>query len=205
MRVFILDTHCVNASSPFPSITTATRERLIDALDSWHFEPHKLPDEQILACTQLLFEALLRIEGMQIAVGVSISENRFNLYCLMCWSDDQETAQLSSFLLHLRQAYRATNSYHNFQHALDVFQATHMYLRTAGAVPPVSILHFPESDPRGRWTAHDELKTTWIGILRKEDIFALYIAAVGHDVGHPGFNNIFMVCGSLQLHFFLQS
>lgn len=102
-------------------------------------------------------------------------------------------AQIGSFLLHLRQAYRATNSYHNFHHALDVFQATHLYLRYAGAVPPVSILHIPESDPRSRWRAHDELRNTWIGLLRLEDIFALFIAAIGHDVGHPGFNNIFMV------------
>lgn len=103
-------------------------------------------------------------------------------------------AQLSSFLLHLRAAYRAANSYHNFRHALDVFQATHVYLRFAGIVPPVSILHIPESDPRGRWRVNAEVQgTTWVGILRKVDVFALYIAAVGHDVGHPGFNNMFMV------------
>ncbi|KAI5122635.1 hypothetical protein M0805_008721 [Coniferiporia weirii] len=155
------------------AVSVTTRHRLIDALDSWHFEPHKLSDEEGLACTLLLFEALFRIEGMQEAIGVSI-------------------AQLSSFLLHLRQAYRATNSYHNFQHALDVFQATHIYLRSAGAVPPVAVLHWSESDPRGRWRAHDEIRATWAGILRKEDLFALYIAAIGHDVGHPGFNNMFM-------------
>lgn len=94
-----------------------------------------------------------------------------------------------------------------------------MYLRVSGAVPPVSILHFSESfDPhapsfstenallngngyqkqkrakgKGKWAAADDVKATWIGILRKEDLFALYIAAAGHDVGHPGFNNIFMV------------
>lgn len=101
--------------------------------------------------------------------------------------------QLSSFLMHLRLAYRASNSYHNFQHALDVFQATHMYLRCAGVVPPVAILRIPASDPRGKWRPHHEVPSTWVGILTKEDIFALYIAAIGHDVGHPGFNNIFMV------------
>ncbi|THG98745.1 hypothetical protein EW145_g7374 [Phellinidium pouzarii] len=156
-----------------PTISATTRHRLIDALDSWHFEPHKLPDEEVLACTLLLFEALFRVEGMQETVGVSI-------------------AQLSSFLLHLRHAYRATNSYHNFQHALDVFQATHIYLRSAGVVPPVAILHLSDLDPRGHWRAHDEIRASWVGILRKEDLFALYIAAVGHDVGHPGFNNMFM-------------
>lgn len=95
--------------------------------------------------------------------------------------------------MHLRQAYRASNSYHNFQHALDVFQATHMYLHRAGVVPPVRLLLIPESDSRGRWRVDSEVRATWVGLLTKEDIFALYIAAVGHDVGHPGFNNIFMV------------
>lgn len=55
-----------------PTIDANSRRRLIDALDSWHFEPHKLPDEEVLACTQLLFEALYRVEGMQGAVGVSL-------------------------------------------------------------------------------------------------------------------------------------
>lgn len=57
---------------PMPTITSSTRQRLIDGLDSWHFEPHKLPDEDVLACTQLLFEALYRVEGMKESVGVSL-------------------------------------------------------------------------------------------------------------------------------------
>lgn len=58
--------------SPFPTITPAARSRLIDTLDSWKFEPHKLPDDEVLVCGQLLFEALLRVEGMQEAVEVSL-------------------------------------------------------------------------------------------------------------------------------------
>jgi len=30
--------------------------------------------------------------------------------------------------------------------------------------------------------------------LRPEDIFALLVASIGHDVGHPGVNNMFLVC-----------
>lgn len=29
-------------------------------------------------------------------------------------------------------------------------------------------------------------------LLRPKDIFALLIASIGHDVGHPGVNNMFM-------------
>lgn len=30
-------------------------------------------------------------------------------------------------------------------------------------------------------------------ILRPKDIFALLIAAIGHDIAHPGVNNAFLV------------
>lgn len=29
--------------------------------------------------------------------------------------------------------------------------------------------------------------------LGLHDLFVIYIAAIGHDVGHPGFSNVFMV------------
>ncbi|TFY76874.1 hypothetical protein EWM64_g7139 [Hericium alpestre] len=54
-------------------IPDKTRRRLIRSLDSWHFEPHKLPDEEVLFCSLILFEALFRIEGLPEAVQVSIS------------------------------------------------------------------------------------------------------------------------------------
>jgi 3'5'-cyclic nucleotide phosphodiesterase len=35
--------------------------------------------------------------------------------------------------------------------------------------------------------------------LDAEDVFTLYIAAIGHDVGHPGFTNVFMVRASYYI------
>lgn len=105
-------------------------------------------------------------------------------------------AQISTFLQHLRQLYRQRNTYHNFQHALDVFQATYFFLYTAGMVPPVSILLHGDT----RMWRSDKRRTkkdkSFIDCLGHEDIFALYIAAVGHDVGHPGLTNAFLVCHS---------
>ena len=49
------------------------RTRLIKAADSWDFEPHKLPEEQVLYTSLLVFETLIRVEGVREAVGVSIS------------------------------------------------------------------------------------------------------------------------------------
>lgn len=57
------------------------------------------------------------------------------------------------------------NPYHNFNHAVDVLQCIH-YL--------ISI--------------NDRIKNT----LDHLEIFALMIAAIGHDIGHPSFTNAFI-------------
>ncbi|TEB20637.1 HD-domain/PDEase-like protein [Coprinellus micaceus] len=153
-------------------LSNPARSRLIRSLDIWHFEPHRLPEEEILACTIILFEVLYCIEGMEEAVGIPLS-------------------QVSAFVHHLRQIYRYENTYHNFEHALDVLQAIQCYLSTAHMVPPVTILLQPADRkwrPRlGKYT-HEPLVRT----LGLREIFALYIAAIGHDVGHPGVTNVFM-------------
>lgn len=63
-------------SSRFPiKIPPETRTRLIRGLDSWHFEPHKLPDDEALFCAQILFEGLFQMENMQNDTGVSLSQS----------------------------------------------------------------------------------------------------------------------------------
>ncbi|TBU38768.1 HD-domain/PDEase-like protein [Dichomitus squalens] len=146
-----------------------TRQRLIHSLSSWHFEPHKLPEEEILACSYILFEALFRIEHMHDSISVPLN-------CL------------ATFVQHLRQLYRQGNSYHNFQHALDVFQAVYFFLYCAGVVPSVTILL---EDGR-TWERDKTQCDPLVSCLTHEDLFALYVAAVGHDVGHPGLTNAFM-------------
>lgn len=165
--------HAVNEYNPdfVPAhLPNEVRSRLINTLDSWHFEPHKLLDDEVLACTLILFEAVLRIEGMEETIGISMR-------------------QLSAFVHHLRQIYRYENTYHNFEHALDVLQATHSYLRSAGMVPPVSIL----LEPGRMWRVKKKFDSgPLITSLGLRDLFVLYVAAIGHDVGHPGFSNVFM-------------
>lgn len=66
----------ISRHTPSPSVPTnlseSVRSRLIHSLDRWYFEPHRLPDEEVLACTLLLFEALFRIEGMKEAVPLTM-------------------------------------------------------------------------------------------------------------------------------------
>ena len=55
------------------------RIQAIETLDSWNFEPSKLPEEEVLVCTIILFEALLCREGMEdetnISLGVPLSDS----------------------------------------------------------------------------------------------------------------------------------
>lgn len=61
---------------------------------------------------------------------------------------------------------------------------------SAGVVPPLSVLL--HSDAR-MWKPDKDPHDSLLSCLTNEDIFALHIAAIGHDVGHPGLNNAFMV------------
>ncbi|KAH7913325.1 hypothetical protein BJ138DRAFT_649557 [Hygrophoropsis aurantiaca] len=152
-------------------IPLETRIRLIKSLDSWHFEPHKLPEDEVLFCALILFESILRIDGMMDEVQVSLSE-------------------ISTFLRHLRSMYCAQNTYHNFEHALDVLQASQAFLCAAGVVPPVSSLL--ESDER-KWHRDKSGDQNHLAYeLENSHLFALYIAGIGHDVAHPGLTNNFM-------------
>lgn len=63
----------LTASSVPTDLSPDTRKQLIKLLGKWHFEPHKLSEEKVLACTLILFEGLYRIEGMEEAIGVSLS------------------------------------------------------------------------------------------------------------------------------------
>ncbi|KAF5371741.1 hypothetical protein D9758_003600 [Tetrapyrgos nigripes] len=158
-------------------IPQETREKLVAAVDEWEFEPHNLEEEvEVLACTMILFEALFRIEGLEEEVGVGLD-------------------QLYPLIRHLRLIYRRETSYHNFEHALDVLQASYIFLRDAGMVPSVRIVL--EKDSEKMWRRKQ--RTGLITCLQNSDIFVLYIAAIGHDVAHPGITNGFMKNASAPL------
>lgn len=101
------------------------------------------------------------------------------------------TDQVRDMLFNMRHVYRHKNSYHNFEHALDVLQAIHMFLHSAGRVPPASFLLQP--DTRTWKPKQSAGKPALVHHLTPVDLFCLYVASIGHDVGHPGVTNNFMV------------
>lgn len=93
------------------------------------------------------------------------------------------TDELTSFLLASRAAYNDFVLYHNFRHVSDVLQAIFFSLVSIGTLPP-----YPEgsdSPKRGPCAI--------AALLKPFDGLTLLISAIGHDVGHPGVNNAFLV------------
>lgn len=84
-------------------------------------------------------------------------------------------------MLASRAAYNSFVLYHNFRHAVDVLQSIFCFLLHIGVLPPYSSYTQPVT------------KSPIASLLTPFDALTLLIAAIGHDVGHPGVNNVFLV------------
>jgi hypothetical protein len=130
---------------------------------------------------------------------------------------------LIPFIHDLAKMYRRDNKYHSFIHALDVLQAVYMFLEREGRVPNICILLSQDSVSDGltkeneildQWrkrrreqqeqrqqnqqvvdgnSGEEKPAPSAIELLSDADIFLLGLAAIGHDVGHPGNSNAFLV------------
>ncbi|VDC07934.1 unnamed protein product [Peniophora sp. CBMAI 1063] len=157
------------ASAQF-DVDPDVRAQLIARVDAWDFEPHKLDDNHLIYSALLIFESLFLLDGLQEAVNVSLD-------------------QIQELLWSLRRVYREQNSYHNFQHAVDVLQAMHHMLLTVGRVPPAATLLHGDNIP---WAPNPDTLDPLVECLDSLDLFCLYVASIGHDVAHPGLTNTFM-------------
>jgi hypothetical protein len=91
---------------------------------------------------------------------------------------------LTVFLLACRAAYNEFVLYHNFRHVADVLQALFYFLLQIGTIPP-----YPTKDDMPYASSPPIVAS----LLKPFDALTLLISAIGHDVGHPGVNNAFLV------------
>jgi len=92
-----------------------------------------------------------------------------------------------------RKAYNDFVLYHNFRHIVDVMQAMFFFLLRIGVLPPYEPKGLDGSadgcPPLPTSTTSSPMAT----LLKPFDALTLLISAIGHDVGHPGVNNAFLV------------
>lgn len=89
-----------------------------------------------------------------------------------------------SYLVECRSAYNTFVPYHNFRHVVDVLQATFNFLVHIGAVP-----QYPDDAATPVVVEKSPMAT----LISPFEALTLLITAIGHDVGHPGVNNGFLV------------
>ncbi|KAI1375037.1 HD-domain/PDEase-like protein [Hypoxylon crocopeplum] len=147
------------------NIGSEHRSEIAEAVGKWHFCAHDFSDDSLLIAAILMFK------------------HAFSMPELEHWRIP--TDQLTTFLVATRAAYNTFVPYHNFRHAVDVLQATFNFLVHIGALPPYPSRCGPSvaSTPKSPLAA----------LLRPFEALTLLIGAIGHDVGHPGVNNGFLV------------
>lgn len=165
-------------------------------LGHWSFPAHELSNDDLVYCVYLMIlYSLLQIKTSETLYFPNSNE-------------------LLGFIFMVRDTYRNGNPFHNFRHAVDVLQACFHFLVKLTCLKPFKQL---QSDPNvcalayvnkpdSEFNDHD---TELIELISKEpkSIFdddepkylnplqtlGLLVAALGHDVGHPGVTNAFMI------------
>ncbi|KAI0010145.1 HD-domain/PDEase-like protein [Xylariaceae sp. FL0662B] len=147
------------------NISSERRTEIAEAVGKWHFCAHDFCDDSLLIAASLMFKHALSMPEL---------EN---------WRIP--TDQITTFLVATRTTYNTFVPYHNFRHAVDVLQATFNFLVRIGALPPYPLKPGAPAVP----TPKSPLAT----LIRPLEALTLLISAIGHDVGHPGVNNGFLV------------
>ncbi|KAI7871319.1 hypothetical protein BDF14DRAFT_1703562, partial [Spinellus fusiger] len=125
---------------------------------SWGFITLELSKRELVECAFLIIKQAM--EHPDLASLHIIDDDLYHFIATVCHS------------------YHTENSYHNFRHAVDVLQSTYFFLCRIGCILPMNQSYESPTKKTTVKTVKD--------LLRPIDIFALLMAAIGHDIGHPG-------------------
>ena len=150
---------------PPPALEPVREEQLKEALGSWEYSGHDYSEEELIHAASYMLQHALALPELE----------RWRL----------SPTRLTRFLMACRAAYNEFVDYHNFRHVIDVMQAIFYFLIQIGTLP-----RYPASQlPSGIGSPKIDIAS----LLRPVDALTLLITAIGHDVGHPGVNNAFLV------------
>ncbi|KAL2201083.1 hypothetical protein P885DRAFT_73433 [Corynascus similis CBS 632.67] len=147
------------------TITPEKQAQVTSAVGQWHFCAHDFTEDELVVAALVMFKHALSMPELEP------------------WRIPTE--QLHRFLLACRAAYNTFVPYHNFRHVVDVLQATFHFLVSIGALPPYR--------SAGGLLSEACPKSPVAQLLQPFEALTLLITAIGHDVGHPGVNNGFLV------------
>lgn len=173
-----------SADLSFQSDLDITHERkhvVRNMVGTWSFSAHDLNADELLYAALVMLEHALQmpeLERWRMPTGEQSYIARSS-----CFSLQFSIGDLTIFLMACRKAYNDFVLYHNFRHIVDVLQAVFYFLLQIGILPA-----YPSGDSPSRAQL-----TPVAGLLQPFDALTLLISAIGHDVGHPGVNNAFLV------------
>ncbi|KAJ0118308.1 hypothetical protein J7T55_009091 [Diaporthe amygdali] len=145
------------------SVPAERQARIAQAVGQWYFCAHDFSDDELVVAASLMFSHALSMPELEQ------------------WRIPPD--QLTQFVIACRAAYNSFVPYHNFRHVVDVLQATFSFLLHTNTIMPY--IYCDASD--------DAPKSPVEALLTPFEALTLLITAIGHDVGHPGVNNGFLV------------
>ncbi|RCH99180.1 3',5'-cyclic-nucleotide phosphodiesterase [Rhizopus azygosporus] len=157
--------------SSMKSMLEDRKEYLKSQICSWDFLPLDLELKDLVEVVYLILNQVLT------------SFDELKSLCV-------PSSDLYHFIFDICNSYHGTNPYHNFRHAVDVLQANYYFLCKMGLLKPM----YPSNE-----FTFGHSQNPVIRLMTPLDIFALLMASIGHDVGHPGVNNNFMITASTPL------
>lgn len=149
---------------PDEAISEERADFVQDAISHWRFPAHELDMDELTCATLYMLEHQLKSPDLA----------EYNI----------PREELMGFLLATRRQYKHEREvhYHNWRHAVDVTQSIYSFLVFFGICPPAG----PNATVTQTQSAIEKILTPLDGLI-------LLVSAIGHDVGHPGVNNAFLV------------
>lgn len=168
--------------------------KLCHDVGHWAFPAHELSNDDLAYCTFLMLKYVIVVVGRTSKKHIRLPSDN----------------ELLALIFMTRDAYRNGNPFHNFRHAVDVLQACFQFLVRLRSLPEfdqfeqnataeVQEILQPGSHFQDSYTelvtdfANIKLDETSLSYLTPQQCLALLVAALGHDVGHPGVTNAFLI------------
>ncbi|KAF9092736.1 3',5'-cyclic-nucleotide phosphodiesterase [Mortierella sp. AD031] len=194
----------------FPSMSSTSAKERVDQLKkrllSWDFHPHDLCQDDLMRCVVIVIQEVMKLDGLgdlnipdhllhRFVIGLRDSYHRSNPYHNFAHAVDVLQA---TFYFLCRMGKLPSSGYGyppiattpNGEAAGSPNGDTdHTY--TTIAQETDSSANIPSDNSSADGDAPTPIHVS--DFLRPEDIFALLVASIGHDVGHPGVNNMFLV------------